>query len=336
MHFLWEYLFFLVKSITVVLAILAVLATVIALASKNKGEKGRLEIKKLNECFDETRDEMRNVIFSKERLKEFKKDAKLEKKRSKKVLDDPNKKRTFVLAFEGDMKASAVKNLREEITAILQVATINDEVVLRVESAGGMVPHYGLAASQLKRLRDARIPLTAIVDRVAASGGYLMASVADKICAAPFAIIGSIGVIAQLPNFHKLLKKHNIDVEQIQAGEYKRTLTVFGENTSKGRAKFQQDIDETHELFKRFVTENRSKLDIDKVATGEYWYGTRAIELGLVDRLITSDDYLFNASQTGDVFEVSYKSKKKLAQKLSQSIKTVFENVFTTSSPIQS
>ena len=108
---------------------------------------------------------------------------------------------------------------------------------------------YGLAASQMQRIRDKKLKLTVCVDKVAASGGYMMAVVADKIIAAPFAVLGSIGVLAQVPNFHRLLKKHDVDFEMLTAGKYKRTLTMFGENTDKGREKFQEDIEDTHVLF---------------------------------------------------------------------------------------
>ena len=183
--------------------------------------------------------------------------------------------RVFVLNFDGDWKASAVNLFREEITAILCVAKPQDEVVVRLESSGGVVHGYGLAASELQRIKDHHIPLTIAVDKVAASGGYMMACVADKILAAPFAIIGSIGVLAQLPNFHRFLKKHDVDFEQITAGQYKRTLSLFGENTSDGRKKFQTEINEAHQLFKQFITEHRPQIDIDKLATGEYWFGQK-------------------------------------------------------------
>jgi serine protease SohB len=216
----------------------------------------------------------------------------------------------FVLNFHGDIRASALASLREEVTAVLTVAQPEDEVMLRLESSGGLVHAYGLAAAQLLRIRDRRLKLTVAVDKVAASGGYLMACVADRIIAAPFAILGSIGVIAQLPNFNRLLKKHDIDYEQFMAGEYKRTVTLFGENTDKGRHKFQEEIEATHALFKDFVRNHRPQLDLDQVATGEYWYGTRALEHRLADELRTSDDYLLDASAGAEVYEVTYTGKK--------------------------
>ncbi len=216
----------------------------------------------------------------KAKKKKEKQEAKAAKKASKRgqgSSDGPEqRKRLYVLNFDGDIRASATDNLREEITAVLNQSTEGDEVLVKVESPGGLVHGYGLAASQLRRIRDAEVPLTIAVDKVAASGGYMMACVADRIIAAPFAVLGSIGVLAQVPNFHRLLKKHDIDFELFTAGEYKRTVTMFGENTEKGREKFTEDLEETHDLFKDFVSENRPQLDIARVATGEVWYGTRS------------------------------------------------------------
>ncbi|MCJ8273499.1 MAG: protease SohB, partial [Psychrosphaera sp.] len=210
--------------------------------------------------------------------------------------------------------------LREEITAVLTIANEKDEVLLKVESGGGVVHGYGLAASQMMRLKDANIPLTVSVDAVAASGGYMMACVADKIIAAPFAIIGSIGVMAQIPNFNKVLKKYDVDYELFTAGEYKRTVTMFGENDEKGRAKFKQELEEVHLLFKDFVVGNRASLDIDSVATGEHWYGSDALKKGLVDHLQTSDDYLMGKSKSHKVIGVKCSIKLGIAEKLGLSL----------------
>ena len=221
-----------------------------------------------------------------------------------------------MLNFDGDIRANATDNLREEVSVVLGQAREGDEVLVRVESPGGLVHGYGLAASQLQRFRDAKVPLTVAVDKVAASGGYMMACVADRILAAPFAVLGSIGVLAQLPNFHRLLQKHDIDFELLTAGEYKRTLTMFGENTDKGREKFVEELEETHTLFKDFVGTNRPSLDIAKVATGEVWYGSRALEEGLVDELCTSDDFVQKRLQDWDVLELRFVHKKNWQEKL--------------------
>jgi serine protease SohB len=250
--------------------------------------------------------------------KEFKAKLKALKKEHKAEAQGkaPPRRKLFVLNFHGDIRATEVAELREEITAVLTVATPEDEVLLRLESPGGIVHSYGLAASQLLRLRENKISLTVAVDKVAASGGYLMACVADRIIAAPFAVVGSVGVVSQLPNFNRLLRKNDIDFEQFTAGEYKRTVTLFGEITDKGREKFQQEIEEVHDLFKDFVRKHRSKMDIDKVATGEHWYGAQAVALNLIDELRTSDDYLLAASKTADLFEITYVTKKPLLAKL--------------------
>lgn len=225
------------------------------------------------------------------------------------------RKRLFVVLFDGDIKASALSNLREEITAILQIAGSEDEVVVCLESPGGMVANYGLAASQLARVRSAGVKLTIIVDKVAASGGYMMACVADRILAAPFAMLGSIGVVAQLPNFHRLLQRNDVDFELFTAGEYKRTVTMFGENTAEGKEKFQSDLEEIHTLFQHFVTEFRPQLDIGKVATGEVWFGQRAIEMKLIDEIKTSDEYLTTQAKNADLFQVEYKERHNIAKK---------------------
>ncbi|WP_066963816.1 protease SohB [Microbulbifer sp. Q7] len=227
-----------------------------------------------------------------------------------------HRKRLFVVHFDGDIKASALSNLREEITAILQVAQKDDEVVVVLESPGGMVANYGLAASQLARVRSAGVKLTIAVDKVAASGGYMMACVADRILAAPFAMLGSIGVVAQLPNFHRLLQRNDVDFELFTAGEYKRTVTMFGENTAEGKEKFQSDLEEIHTLFQHFVSEYRPQLDIAKVATGEVWFGQRALDLALVDELKTSDEYLTSRAQNADLYQVEYKERQNIAKKI--------------------
>ncbi|QIL89408.1 protease SohB [Microbulbifer sp. SH-1] len=236
------------------------------------------------------------------------------------------RKRLFVVHFDGDIKASALSNLREEITAILQIAEREDEVVVCLESPGGMVANYGLAASQLARVRSAGVKLTIIVDKVAASGGYMMACVADRILAAPFAMLGSIGVVAQLPNFHRLLQRNDVDFELFTAGEYKRTVTMFGENTPEGKEKFQSDLEEIHTLFQHFVAEYRPQLDVAKVATGEVWFGQRALDLALVDELKTSDEYLTSCARNADLYQVEYKERQNIAKKIGFATQSGIEN----------
>lgn len=326
-----EYLLFTAQIVTTVMALLILFAGIIAISRSGKPQdKEKILVKKLNETYEDMQDTMREEVLDKPALKLLRKAAKKAEKLKKKAQDkneDSQRKRIFVLDFTGDIRASAVKTLREEVTAILTIATPQDEVVLRLESPGGMVHAYGLAASQLQRIRAQHIPLIVIVDKVAASGGYMMAAVAQRILAAPFAVVGSIGVIAQIPNFNQVLKKNNIDFEQITAGQYKRTLTLFGENTSEGRKKFQDEVDETHYLFKSFVLNNRPLLDMDKVATGEHWYGTQALALNLIDEIMTSDDYLLSASKAADVYAVTYSTKKTWLNKLASSAQKGYEQL---------
>lgn len=331
MEFLAEYGLFLAKVVTFVVAFGVIVAIIVGAASKgHKSSDDEIEIRNANKEFDEIESTMRENVLDGEALKQLnksqKKKNKEEKKASKKSKEEKaQKSRLFVTSFDGDIKASEAEQLRRVVTAILSVADKNDEVLVKLESQGGMVHSYGFAASQLARVRDKGIPLTVCVDKVAASGGYMMASVADKIVAAPFSIIGSIGVVAQLPNFHKLLEKNDIDYEMYTAGEYKRTLTMFGENTEQGRKKFMEDIEDTHELFKDFISQYREQVDIAKVATGEVWFGSRALELQLIDSIQTSDDYIFASRKEKDIFEIDIREKKSLVEKLGITVEHTVE-----------
>ncbi|AJC50478.1 protease SohB [Coxiella endosymbiont of Amblyomma americanum] len=321
MEFFINYGLFLAKLISTLAIILIALFALLNMFAHAKGKvKGQLEIQKLNEKYAEYNRTLSRVVKNKH---EFKLQLKSQKKdyKQKKKLKEQSVKRIFVLNFHGDVHASSVEALRTEVTALLTLANNQDEVFLRLESGGGTVHHYGLATSQLQRIKAANIKLLVSVDKIAASGGYLMASVADCIIAAPFAIIGSIGVLAQLPNFHRFLQKKSIDFEQIAAGEYKRTLTLFGENTEQGRAKIRQEVEETHEIFKNFIKEHRKSVDIEKISTGEHWYASQAFHLKLIDKLITSDDYLFNASRTCDLYEINYRTKYSLGKRLAYSFR---------------
>ena len=316
MEFLTEYGLFLAKAVTVVVAIALIAGIAAGLSGRGKKpEKGKLEILRLNDFVKDMHGTVQAAVLERDAQKAVKKQRKQEEKERKKKNSEP-RKRVFVINFKGDIRASEIPRLREEVTAVLTEATERDEVVVRLESGGGAVHSYGLAASQLDRIRKRQIPLTACVDRVAASGGYMMACVADKILCAPFAFIGSIGVIGQLPNFSRLLKKHDIDFEQHTAGEYKRTLTLLGENTDADREKFREDLQEIHNQFKDYVAERRQQVDIDQVATGEVWLGNRARQLGLVDDVLTSDEYLVAQMDDADLFEVTFVQKKTIQEKL--------------------
>jgi serine protease SohB len=332
MDFLAAYGLFLAKTLTLAAIVILVIVACAAVAARNRGEardRGSLSVLKLNDEIEHMKDELRAEILDpdvlKEEEQEERKKEKAERKNAKaqrkarggEAPEEPERKRIFVLDFDGDTQASQVEELRHVITAVLSFARPDvDEVLLRLESPGGMVHGYGLAASQLARLRKHRIALTICVDKVAASGGYMMACIANRLLAAPFAYIGSIGVLVQMPNVHRLLKDNKVDFEMITAGEYKRTLTVFGENTAKDRAKVQEEIDEMHALFKGFISEYRPALDVDAVATGEVWSGAQALPKGLIDAIETSDEWLLDKCKDADIYALSWEQKRRFSERL--------------------
>lgn len=334
---LLNYGIFLLELLTV-FGVIA-LVVLIIIQSKKRHENGTVVLTDLSENYQKQQQSFETFFLNEEEAKHWEKEekkkekekVKAQKKRLKEGVEksaETQKPRLFVLDFDGDLYARAVGALRNEVTAVLSIARSEDEVLLRLESPGGVVHGYGLAASQLRRLRERNIPLTVAVDKVAASGGYMMACVADKIVSAPFAIIGSVGVVAEVPNIHRLLKKYDIDVDVMTAGEFKRTVTFMGENTEKGKQKFQQELEETHQLFKQFVSENRPQLDIEKVATGEHWFGRQALELNLVDSISTSDDLLLKAFENKQIIEVKYQAKQSLIQRIGLQAEASVENLF--------
>ena len=345
-EFFIQYGLFAAKSFTLIfMAIIGLIVFASVVSAKQKARE-TIEIEKINDHFEHLRDAIESEVFSKQEYKALQKERKKAEKQNEKKLkkqskchnDDnneehDNKQRLFLLRFDGDMHASEVDGLRESITAILTVAKPSDEVLVILDSPGGIVHNYGLAASQLQRIRQKSIHLTVAVDLVAASGGYMMACVANKIIAAPFAVVGSIGVLAQVPNFNRLLTKHDIDIEHHTAGEYKSTLTMLGKNSNKAREKFREELEDTHVLFKNFVSDNRTQLNIDQIATGEHWYGTQAIELQLIDEIKTSDDYLLEKAKHADIYEVSYQIhetfKEKLNSLIYQNCSKVFGRLWT-------
>jgi len=318
LEFLYEYGLFFAKTATFVIAIAVIVGLIAGSAMKGRStRKGELHIENLSEEKEQEHEDIQRLLLDKDELKDYEKKLKKEKKEAKKHdLEADKKSRLFVLDFNGGVDANEVETFREEISTVITIAQKGDEVLLNLESPGGVVHGYGLAASQIDRLKQAGIKTTAAVDKVAASGGYMMACVADKIIAAPFAIIGSIGVVAQLPNINRLLKRFDVDIEQHTAGNFKRTLTVLGENTDEGREKFKQELAETHVLFKGFVSSHRPTVDIDAVATGEHWYATQAVEKNLVDEIQTSDDFILQSLKQYEVFKVEYKIKQNMAEKL--------------------
>ncbi len=325
MEILVDYLIFLLKVFTIALAITLPLLIIIG-SSKNKSQpKGKLSITNLSDKFEDMGNALKGSLMNPKELKKFNKDLSKDKKKKNKT---ENEETVFVLNFNGDIQASEVEKLKQEVNSILLSESQCKEVVLRVESGGGSAYAYGLCAAELKRLVDNEISLTVCIDKVAASGGYLMSCVATKIIAAPWAIVGSIGVIAQLPNFHRLLKKNSIDFEMHTAGAFKRTLTTLGENTEEGREKFKSELEDLHLIFKNFVKEQRPQVDTEVVATGEVWQGEEAVKVGLVDSLETSDNYLVNLSKEAKLLEIEFVEKKNLTERFAFSMQLIIEKTF--------
>jgi len=321
--FFLEYGSFLLKVITIVVAIIIVIG--VAASAGRKASQEGLEVENLNKKYKGLATALREAVLNKgERKKAAKEEKKRQKAQAKESSDRP---RSFIINFKGDLKATAVPSLREEVSAVLDVACAEDEVIVCLENHGGVVHEHGLAASQLARIRDRDIPLIVCVDKVAASGGYLMACVASRIYAAPFAILGSIGVLAQIPNFNRLLDSHGVDFEQVTAGKYKRTVTMFGENTDEERAKLKEELEDVHRLFKAAISKYRPQLDLDKVATGEHWYGSTALELDLADEIKTSDEVLTERAIERDLYQLSYRIKQPLQKRLMANIDSTLEKV---------
>lgn len=313
LEYAFDYGLFLAKLGTVVVAIVVVGGFIISEMRRGAEQRG-LTVEHLNRRFEELGDTVSRAVLGKAQFKQTAKQRKAERKELDKK--GSQRRRVFVIDFKGDIRATATTSLREEVSAILAVASEGDRVLVRLENAGGTVHEHGLAASQLLRIRQKELPLIIAVDKVAASGGYLMACVASHIIAAPFAIIGSIGVIAQLPNFNRWLEDKGVDFEQVTAGRFKRTLTLFGKNTEEGREKLREEIEDVHDLFKTQIATHRPQLDVEQVATGEYWYGSRALELGLIDEIRTSDDFLAEAVAESDLYKVSYKRRMPLPERI--------------------
>jgi serine protease SohB len=330
--FLEQYGLFLAEAATLVLAIVVLVVGLVAISRRRSKDAGQIHVTHVNRQLEAAGDRIQDLRLSKQARKALQRKRKLERKAEQKGAQEGPC--SYLLDFKGDIRASAFSALREEISAILEVAEAGDSVLLRLESGGGVVNRYGLAAAQLLRLRDAQLPLTVMVDTVAASGGYLMAAVADRIVASPFALIGSIGVVAQLPNFHRWLQARNIDWEQFTAGKFKRTVTLFGENTDEGRAKLREELEEIHAYFRAFVQGRRARLDMEKVATGEAWLGSKALELGLVDELATSDEIIRSACRHGKVLHVHFQRKLSLPQRLRVSALSAWDDIWQPPYPL--
>ena len=314
--FFAAYGLFLAQLATFVVVLIVIVAVIAS--SRRRGHAEGLVVEHLNRKYEDAADELKLAIEGKGRYKKAIKARHKERKREDKARskEQGTKPRLYVLDFKGDLRATAAGSLREEVSAVLRIAKPGEQVLVRLENSGGTVHEHGFAASQLVRLKQHGLKLVVAVDKVAASGGYLMACVADRLVAAPFAIVGSMGVLAQLPNFHRLLEEKGIDFEQIMAGRYKRTVSMFGKNTDEGRAKLQQEVEDIHALFKAQISEHRPQVDVDRVATGEHWYGVRALELKLVDELATSDDVLIEAAKDHDLYHLTYKRRRHWQERL--------------------
>ena len=329
-----EFIIFAAKFLLVAFSVFGLILFVFAASFRGgsrAGQKSELEMTPLHEDFKDVTQFLSSMTLSKAQRKiEKKTEKKRQKQQEKEAKNNPesDKSRLFVLEFEGDVKASQVEELRKEVSALLLMSKPKDEVLLKLESPGGMVTGYGLAASQLKRIREKGLQLTIAVDKVAASGGYMMACVGSQILAAPFAVVGSIGVVAQVPNFNRLLKKNEVDYKEYTAGDYKRTVSLLGEITAQGEKKFLEQLEDTHVLFKDFVTQNRPQADMKSLGTGEHWYGERAVKLNLVDKIMTSDDYLLEAYKSDrHIYSLKYRKKKNLSEKISEAFSVTLSKV---------
>lgn len=325
MEYLYQYGLFLAQTLTLVAAFIVVVAVIAANAGRHKVKKGEIELDDIGEDLLADKEAFAEQGLSKAERKALAKSKKQQQKQQDET--GTSLPKLFVLEFNGSTDAHEVEQLRKEVSFVLLVAKPEDQVLLKLESPGGVVHGYGLAASQLARLRQANIELTAVVDKVAASGGYMMACVANRIVAAPFAVLGSVGVVAELPNFHRLLQRNHVDYDTYTAGEFKRTVTILGENTEKGKAKFQEELNEVHLLFKTHVNQYRPQLDIDAIATGEVWHGQQALDNQLVDALGTSDDLILAELEKRQIITVKFMEKQSLADKFAKGMAKVSDTL---------
>lgn len=322
MAFILELADFVVKAAIIVMVVLLIVAIISNAAQRQRRQDGELQVRNLSRDLSDSAKTIELETLNKKQRKQAQKQAKKAAK-----TEQPAGQRVFVIDFNGSMDAHEVDNLQREVNAVIGAAKQGDTVFVRLESPGGVVHGYGLAAAQLQRLRDAELKLIIGVDKVAASGGYMMAAVAEKVIAAPFAIIGSIGVVAQMPNFHRWLKKHDIDFEQVTAGDFKRTLTVFGENTDAGRRKFKEDLEQIHAQFKNHIAEHRPEVDLEKVATGEYWTAQHAMKLGLVDEICTTDSWLLARYKDHGIYHIRYHEKRPLGERIGKNVTAVLTSI---------
>lgn len=297
----------------------------------------------LNREYESVTEQVRNLLEEEESgdvpdslLTVVEQEPQVKKETEEEQDEEDDRPRMFALEYKGDIMGTSNDDLIALVSTILGVAREGDEVVISIESGGGTVPAYGLASSQIQRLRDAGIKVTACIDKVAASGGYMMASTADHVVCAPFGVVGSIGVVSAFPNYNNLLSKIGVDYKEYTAGEFKRTVSPMAPVTPEKEQKFTEQLEETHSLFKAHVSKHRPELDIDSVSTGEHWYGQQAIGLGLVDELATSDDWLIRKIDDYEVYVVRFTRPLTLREKISESITDagvkIFNRIMTESS----
>ncbi|MDN7136628.1 protease SohB [Pseudidiomarina sp. 1ASP75-14] len=322
MEFILEIADFVVKAAIILMVVMLIVAIISNAAQRQRRQDGELQVRNLSRDLRDSAQTISLETLGKKQRKQAQKQARKAEKN-----EQAAEQRVFVIDFKGSLDAHEVDNLQREVNAVIGAAKAGDTVFVRLESPGGVVHGYGLGAAQLQRLRDAELELVIGVDKVAASGGYMMAAVADKVIAAPFAIIGSIGVVAQLPNFHRWLKKHDVDFETVTAGDYKRTLTVFGENTDAGRRKFKEDLEQIHAQFKNHIVQYRPKVDLDQVATGEYWTAEKALEMDLVDEICTTDSWLLARCKDHGIYHIRYYEKRPLGERIGKNVTAVLTSI---------
>jgi ClpP class serine protease len=128
----------------------------------------------------------------------------------------------------------------------------------------------------------------------------MIASQANQIIAAPFAVVGSIGVMLEGLNIHEALKSYGVKPLSLKAGDMKNPITTWGEISDKDLKLKLQDLDESHQDFIELCRSTRPELD-PKVCNGRVMSGEKALESGMTDRILTSEEYIFEKMSEGDL-----------------------------------
>lgn len=245
------------------------------------------------------------------------------------------RKTAVLLSFNGDINATEVIEFGRAVSMIVQMKDLVSEVYIIINSGGGVVNGYGLLASEIERLHYSEIETYALIDQVAASGGYMAACVANHVVAAPFAYIGSIGVVSEMPNFNQILSDNGINIEQHTAGKSKRTVTPLGKITDEDRNEFKKKLERIHRSFINHVSHYRNINDADEnknsiIFSGDYWIAeeTVELELGLVDEISTSQEFLLDKMKEYNIIEITFQENKTKKSKLSllNSLTTLFSS----------